>query len=537
MSLIPGASAIGRGFNILGTYDAKSLTWQVINLGPVSSTWEFKPTGSTYEVPENARPVEWTHTTGTSYVYNTVEQFQSHFSQKAGVKASYGGFSGQFDLAYNKTVNTDRSYYYGGFEAEYTAWELAVQNASQSWLTPEFRDDPDVKNLPSTYTPENQEQFFAVFRKWGTHLVTHVVVGGSLDYYEAVQTSYSMNQSQINANIQLEYKAVFTSSKAESHTQWEQLGKNWSNSRLVRVVTAGGDPRFAMDHLNPSYGDNHNMMFSQWTDSIMAYPGIMRFILRPLSIVFSGSQATAVSNALDAYVNGAILVMADTAYTPGTAPGPGNVSTNFGIITNGNVAISSPPVEPPPPHVIKPGQAAPVGGYQLALYDQNTYAPFMVHTYYQTYLGGHTLKPNPDIYKAMMADIDAVTQRNYVAAVTGFGIDLQNYPSPEFQRWLLSVGANLEQWKKFRGYTDTGGSACYVVVGKQGTAPGHAIEMLQAVYSPSNWMQEPYLFNMNPSALALTYGRTAQKRAGTHSYGSLLPPAKAQPDPKPAKKH
>ncbi|BEK97505.1 hypothetical protein [Nocardia seriolae] len=109
MSLIPGASAIGRGFNILGTYDAKSLTWQVINLGPVSSTWEFKPTGSTYEVPENARPVEWTHTTGTSYVYNTVEQFQSHFSQNAGVKASYGGFSGQFDLAYNKTVNTDQS--------------------------------------------------------------------------------------------------------------------------------------------------------------------------------------------------------------------------------------------------------------------------------------------------------------------------------------------------------------------------------------------------------------------------------------------
>ncbi|GAA2509473.1 hypothetical protein GCM10010198_78350 [Nocardia seriolae] len=157
----------------------------------------------------------------------------------------------------------------------------------------------------------------------------------------------------------------------------------------------------------------------------------------------------------------------------------------------------------------------------------------MVHTYYQTYLGGHTLKPNPDIYKAMMADIDAVTQRNYVAAVTGFGIDLQNYPSPEFQRWLLSVGANLEQWKKFRGYTDTGGSACYVVVGKQGTAPGHAIEMLQAVYSPSNWMQEPYLFNMNPSALALTYGRTAQKRAGTHSYGSLLPRQRPSQTPNP----
>ncbi|AYF78373.1 hypothetical protein D7D52_36170 [Nocardia yunnanensis] len=200
------------------------------------------------------------------------------------------------------------------------------------------------------------------------------------------------------------------------------------------------------------------------------------------------------------------------------------MSTNFGIIANGNVAVSNPPVTPPPPLVISPGQAAPVGGYQLALYDPISYEPFLVHTYYQTYLV-QSQKPNPVIYHDMMADLDAFKQKGYIAAVSGFGIDLLNYPSPEFQRWLLSVGATMEQWKKFRGYPDKGGNACYVVVGKQGFAPGHAIEMLQAVYSVT-WMNEPYLFNMNPSALGLTYGRTAQKTVGQRGFGTLVSPEK-----------
>ncbi|GAB2511250.1 MAC/perforin domain-containing protein [Nocardia heshunensis] len=523
MSLIPGASAIGRGFNILGTYSAKSLMPQIIALGPEDKTWEYPPTGIVYQVPENAQPTESTHTTGSSYVYNTVEQFQSHFSQKAGVKASYGAFSGQFDMAYQKTVNTDQSYYYGIYEADFTAWDLLLGDRSPDSQTPAFRNDPDVKNLPDTFTPQNQEQFFSVFRKWGTHLVDRVVVGGSLDYYEAVQTSYSSNQQSVSANITLEYKAVFTSGKAESKTQWDTLGKSWSNSRLVTVSATGGDNSI-LDALNPSYGDNHVGIFTQWSNAVMKNPSVIEYTLKPLNHLFFGQQAAAVSDALEAYTNGAILVFGATDYTPGTAPGGGNVSTGWGIITNGNVAVASPPVEPPPPHVVGPGQVAPVGGYQLALYDPHTYEPIMCHLYYQTYLGQQSLKPNPAIYHAMMTDLNKVTQHGYVAAVSGFGIDLQNYPSQEFSNWLLSIGATMNLWKKFKGYDYKAGSCCYVVLGRQGSVQGHAIELLQAMYSPANWLEQPYLFNLNPSALGLTYARTANKALGQRGYGSLVLP-------------
>ncbi|MFB7716120.1 MAC/perforin domain-containing protein [Nocardia sp. NPDC056100] len=539
MSLIPGASAIGRGFNILGTYSTRSLMpQQIVNLGPDARNWEYPPSGITYQVPENATPIEYTNTMGSSYVYNTVSQFQSHFSQKAEVQASYGAFSAQFNAAYSKTVNTDQSYYYGIYEADFTAWELNLNHTSTQWLSADFRDDPDIKNLPSTFNSANQEQFFAVFRKWGTHFVGQVVVGGSLDYYEAVQTMYTSNQSQVSANIELEYKAVFTSSKAESHTQWEELTKTWSDSRLVTVNATGGDAS-ALNALTPGYGDSKVGVFDAWSAALMKNPSVIDFNLRPLNMLFSGNQATAVAQALEAYTNGAILTYAATDYTPHRAPGGGNVSTSWGIITNGRVATPVPEVDPPAPTVIAPGEVAPVGGYQLALYDSTTFEPLMVHLYYQTYQP-NSLTPDPAIYKAMMKDLNGVKSTGYIAAVTGFGIDLLNYPSQDFQHWLLSIGATMQGWKKFVGYPDKGGSACYTVVGRQGSAPGLALEILQAVYSPNTWLAEPYYFNMNASVVGLTYARSATAATKNHAIGSVaksLEPEQPHKPQQPTKPH
>ncbi|MFI1916420.1 MAC/perforin domain-containing protein [Nocardia sp. NPDC020380] len=524
MQVIPGASAIGRGFNILGTYSTRSLMPQIINLGADTRTFEYPPTGITYAQPENTGAVEYTNTTGSSYVYNTVEQFQSHFSQKAQASASYGAFSGQFNLAYSNTVNTDQSCYYGIYEADYTAWELNLNHTSTEWLNTDFKDDPDIVNLPTTFTPENQEQFFAVFRKWGTHLVAQVIVGGSLDYYEAVQTSYSSNLQTVSANITLEYKAVFTSTKAESQTEWEQLGKTWANSRTVVVNATGGDTSL-LNSLQPGYMDSDVGVMELWTSAVMKNPSTIEFTLWPLNRLFYGNQAFAVSEALDAYTNGAILTYADTDYTPNNAPGGGQVSTSWGIIANGTVAVPNPPAVPPPPTVVQPGVVAPVGGYQIALYDPLTFQAFMVHLYYQTYLP-NSLQPDRGIYQTMLNDLNAVSRRGYIVALSGFAVDLQNSPTPDFNNWLISVGCTGAAWKKFVGYNLKGGSGCYVVVGRQGAAPGQALELLKAVYSPSDWLQQPYVFNIDSSAIGLTYGRTATTLTDRETRGSLPEPHK-----------
>ncbi|MFJ4653473.1 MAC/perforin domain-containing protein [Nocardia sp. NPDC088792] len=523
MQVIPGASAIGRGFNILGTYSTRSLMPQIVNLGAETSTFEYPPTGYSYAVPENTSPVEYTNTTGSSYVYKTVEQFQGHFSQKAQVSATYGAFSGQFNLAYSNTVNTDQSYYYCGYEADFTAWELNLNHSSTQWQNADFKDDPDIKNLPTTFTPQNQEQFFAVFRKWGTHLVAQVIVGGSMDYYEAVQSAYYSDETQVNANVKLEYKAVFTSGKAESQTEWEQLGKSWADHREVTVNATGGDTSL-LNSLQPGYMDSDVGVMDLWSSAVLKNPSVVEFTLRPLNVLFSGDQAFAVSAALEAYTNGAILTYADTDYTPNSAPGGGQVSTSWGIVTNGNVAVPDPAVTPPPPTVVSPGVVAPVGGYQIALYDPLTLEPFLVHLYYQTYLA-NSLQPDRGIYEVMLKDLKAVTKKGYLAALSGFAVDLMNTPTNDFNNWLISVGCTGQAWKKFVGYNNKGGSGCYVVLGRQGAAPGQALELLKAVYEVS-WVDQPYYFTIDSSAIGLTYGRGANVLTDHEARGALPEPPK-----------
>jgi hypothetical protein len=526
-NLIPGASVIGRGFNILGSYSTRSLMPEIISLGANTKTWEYMPTQITYDVPENASPIDYTNSTGTSYVYNTQEQFQSHFAQKSGVAASFGAFSGQFNLAYSQTEASESSCYYGIYEADYTAWQLNVDNTSANWLTPEFTDDPDVQALPDTFTPQNQELFFTVFRKWGTHYVAQVIVGGSLDYYEAVMTSYSSSETQIQANIELEYKAVFTSSRATSELQWAQLGQNWADSRTVTVSATGGD-NSPLNALNPSYGDSDSDIFTSWASAVMQNPSVIEFTLRPLNLLFSGATATAVQAALYAYTNGAVVAYGTTAYTPGDGPAGGDITTSWSIQVNGTIARPQPPVIAPPPDVIAPGVVIPVGGYQIALLDPVSYEPLMSHLYYQTYIA-ETEVPNPLIYDEIMADIDTIPPETYVAVVVGFAIDLRNYPSRAFSEWLMSVGATMTGWQKFVGYNLKGGLSNYVCVGRQGFAPGHAIESFQAMYD-TTWMEAPYLYSMYASAVVLTYGGTDLTVAGPAAFGSLGELSKAAHD-------
>jgi hypothetical protein len=522
MSQIPGADVLGFGFNILGEYDVNSVTSQIFTHQNMDARqWTYQGSGITYQVPDNTSVFEDTSSTGASLVFDTREQFQSYFSTKSSASLSYGAFSGQFNMAYAQTVNTDVSYYYTLYDAEFTAWQLVLSNQSSSWLSPDFVNDPDVASLPSTFTPENQEQFFQVFRKYGTHYVSAVTVGGSLDYYLAVERSFSSNEQTIDYNVALEYKAVFTSAKAESQAQWQQLGQNWASSRSVRVDATGGDNSM-LNVLNPTYGYSDVNVFQSWLNALMNNPTVMDFTLRPLNLLFTGAKANAVAQALEVYTNGAILAMANSDYTPGAGPDGCNFTTASTIVVNGMLTVPQPPVTPPPPAVFGPDAIAPVGGYQLALLDPSTYAPIMSHIYYQIYPPGKK-QADPSIYGAMLADINTVTARGYVAVLSGFAIDLANPPTTAFAQWLSTVGAMLAGWKQFTGWTSSSYQASYVCIGKQGFTPGRALEAFATAAPQYPWAGTTASQAVaDVSGLALTYAASALELFGPDGFRSLV---------------
>lgn len=506
MSEIVGGSVLGFGFNILGEYNISSVTSQLFKHNTLQAqTYTYPPTGMSYSVPDNTTVVQNTTTTANTMVFNTSEQFQNYYAAKAGVKGSYGCFSAEFDMAYSGTFNTQNSYYYGLSEADFTGWNLILSDQSSDWLSPSFLNDPLVKDLPDTFTPSNQDDFFELFRKFGTHVVTQLTVGGSLSYYEAVETSYSSSEQQIQANLSLEFNAVFYSASSQAEAEWSQLGQNWANSRTVTVNAVGGDTS-VLNVLDPTYGSSDSSIFTTWSQAVMQNPAVISFGLRPLSVLFSGNQATAVDQALQAYCNGALLAMAVMEYTPGQGPGGGGYTTGGVILLNGNTIAPSPPVTPPPPYVTGQGTSwqfvYPLSAFQIALFDPNQLTTLMSHTYYISY----PFSPYAEqVYQQMMLDINGISAQNYLVAVTAFCIPLWDFPSSEFAAWLTGCGASLSGWRKYIGFTGSPGACNYVMIGKKGLLPGSALESFSV---NTDWVDWPASLENNLTLMLYTGGNT-----------------------------
>ena len=515
MSQIPGTGILGSGFNILGEYGPSSATSRIFRLGKLDAKkYTYQPTGIVYEVPENASVVSNTTSGGSAYTFSDRTQLQGHFSEKAGAKFTAGGFSGEVNAGYSQASENDQSFYYGLYEAYYNGWDMHLDHQSSDWVSTDFTDDPDVKNLPDSFTPQNQDAFFAVFRKFGTHFVSQVTVGGSFYYFVAVDKSFSSNEETITVDIKLEYNAVFASGSAESKTEWGQLSKHWAESRSVNVQATGGDTS-ALDGLAPGFDSNDKAAFDGWKDSVMKNPAAIKFTLRPLDVLFSGKKADAVREALDRYMNGAIYATAGSDYTPRRGPGGSNFTTSSMIIVAGQVIAPNPPAPQPPP--VKWGeQVLPISGYQVALLSRSGQDVILSRKYYSE---RPHLADESKIYTKIMADIDQVRESGYICVVCGFGIDLMNYPSMPFSQWLISCGAAMDGWKSRMGFTGSPGQASYVCLGRQGLSYGTALESFSSAY---NWYDDPSNSTVDASALGLLYARSSLSATGyAKAFGSF----------------
>ncbi len=492
MNIIPGADVVGFGFNILGEYDISSLTSQLF-IHKTNDASEYTYAGITYAVPDNLAVVPNSNEYGTTEVFEGAEQFQNFFSAKAGVSGSYGAFKGQFDAAYANTFNSNTSYWYCLSEASFNCWDLVLEDSSIAWLSPNFSEDPSVENLPNVFNNDNKEEFFQVFRKFGTHYVSQVICGGNMNYYEAVERSYSSNEQEISANASMEYKALFTSAKATSEAEWNQLGQTWANSRVVTIACTGGDASI-LNILNPGFGDDYSNLYTNWSASVNTNPAVMQFTLRPLSALFSGQEADAVQQALIAYMNGAILVEANANFTPGTGQNGSNFTTGASMICNGNVINPDSVIPPSTP------QGWPVGALQVALLDSQTQEVQMCKIYYQD---NNDFNNQPLIYTYMLKDIQQYGQGNYICVVSAFAVNLMNYPTADFANWLYTCGASLSGWKQYIGFTGSPGMVSYTCIGLKGLMPGKATESFAMT---TDWMDSPWLVgSINASSEILLY--------------------------------
>jgi hypothetical protein len=407
---IPGASSLGYGFDVFGKYSDSSKIRPLFNM-----VYDGKQTYKDYLVPLNVNIDPKTHNYGSSTYVDSRRKIEEYFSSKLTVSAKYGFFSGQFDASYSMSNKSDVSYQFGIVDSFSQQFALDLKDRSVNALADWVKDDPDYQNIPDQFTPANRELFFRFFDKYGIYYMARVVVGSRLYYSSTVKKEYKYSSTDAEAKLKLEYKAIFSAS-AEAQATWKQVGESWASSRDVKVDCVGGSNEM-LNILLPGFGANHETAYKAWLNSAEARPSVVDFDLRLISELFSANKATAVQQAINAYLLHKLFLESKTGSCL--------------------IAFDGKPVLP------QPSGENPVLGWQLAAISRSDLKLAFARSYSTSDYWN-----SGDLYTKMLADIQPFNNNGHIIAFVGFSNFAQNAPPKPFADFLESCGAGpkLAQW-------------------------------------------------------------------------------------------
>jgi hypothetical protein len=472
MNNVPGAGDLGWGFDIFGNYGDSALKTQLFQMSG-GTEWTDPISKVIYHIPDNIALSLVQKSDSNSQVFDTATAVQEYFAAKAKLEASYvgefGAFSGAFNSAYQKDLEQIESFKYALYESQNIAWRLTLQAQSLAQLTAEVQ--AEIATLPAEFSKGSRAPFFRFLRKYGTHYVSRVAVGGRLYYYVAVEKSFTSDDAKIDGDVTLEYNALLVSGKAESQANWSRLGRSWVSNRTVHIEAVGGTPNSLL-LAAPEYDDTRSAIFDQWVESIKTAPATMDFELRPIYNLMPAAKSAAMEAALRSYLSDNLLVVeARSVSLPyPEPPKPGQLP----VITLGQ------PIQPdqPPQHNF---------GFQMVVWqpvDDNI--EIYLNKYYSIdlYQVFNNENQYSAIFDSMLADIKSGNYEDpgCVFVLASFDWNWQAPPTSDFYAFLRSAGGGplLEEWIEGASHPGSisGQNSLYILVGNTGRGPNLGTEAL-----------------------------------------------------------
>lgn len=469
-NMIPGSAALGRGFNIFGRYDESSLLLPLFD----TSSPDGKATVGDQQFDVSANTLVDTsvsQATGDAYSFDSRHAYQEHFSVKAGVEFSFGGFSAEASAAFSEESTSDTEYEFASYEALIEKWSLSLKDSSISSLSSSVLNNPDFKAIPATFSKDNAYLFFRFFQKYGTHFVASVKVGGRIYYTAAIEKSHTTSEQDTQIKIEAEYSATFTV-QGSVDTEWGKAGQDWFNNRRVKILSVGGSADL-VESLIPQYDKGFNDLYEKWITSLDEQPAAIDFTLQSVADLFSGDQADAVNAAYAAYANQYLYL--ESARDHNTLQLSGLELDANDPLANNYIDSGNQPDE-----LICIGHALVVNRRTLEVVLNKRFAPAPVISMLDADAGDipdyfanifNAVQPwqgNPDFLLVYL------TQNQYAPVV----------PRGNFYNLLKSAGAGdgLDTWVNSLTALTIGmpdGEANYILVGVMGSGPGKGLEQLK----------------------------------------------------------
>lgn len=307
LPFLPGTELVGYGFNIFGNIDASSKTELVLDKGELTtycykdcefSSYKNLDVSSIEEIDSSIQTLSSRH------------ELEKSLDTQVGISIKTnsflaGSFNAEIDARYGSIVNTEEENYYVLSQTNSKLWSVSAKNTK-------LLDKEDLKNLPEKFDPDNPAQFFNVLEKYGAFYIKEVYVGASFHYYEAISQSHVKDKKTAELNAQLEYKSLFTDTKAEAESDWSEITENWKKYRQSYAQVKGGDHTGLSNIINPDNVNFHDA-FELWLKSVNQGSGVpINFTLAPIYDLFSKDQKRqAMKDATHAYLDNRFYIEAN----------------------------------------------------------------------------------------------------------------------------------------------------------------------------------------------------------------------------------
>ena len=197
------------------------------------------------------------NSTQERYIYGkTIEEYQQKITQTATISGRYKAFSASVSNSFSKETLSSAENEYASFRhiTKKQSYKLFA-NLKAKELMECLSDDAkeDLKNMEPRQ----------IFLKYGTHVITGFILGGSLDY--SMSADVSIMSTTVDWSVAASGGFKFLSAGASVSTEYGQYEKmrNESANFESRLSARGGESQYASQ--NPNVSEN---TYREWLNSL-----------------------------------------------------------------------------------------------------------------------------------------------------------------------------------------------------------------------------------------------------------------------------
>ena len=284
---LPGTDSIGMGYNVFtGAYATpNSTTNQLFSLGE----WEELELSEGVFLKPKAVHVQTLQQGGVVRSEGkTSREYQASVATKAGMKGSYGFFSGSLSVEFTSNERRCTTYSFVSQTDRFHKYllTLAPDQSLADLVRPNVRTDLDTM-------PPDQ-----LFDTYGTHYLESLIIGATSVYSSATNTSEYSSKIDIKTALELQYKVLTKSLSGNLSTEQKTAISSLNSSSHLEIFVQGGQAELAHTIFDGSY--------QQWIDSIgrnMAFIGLNQNSLQPIWSLCNGTRRDQLAAAYETYAH------------------------------------------------------------------------------------------------------------------------------------------------------------------------------------------------------------------------------------------